>query len=59
MRTKTITNISIAAATVFSTGVLAGCEYCQPLLLATLVYLVMASWLPSHSRGNQSEYHTA
>jgi hypothetical protein len=32
-----MSNITLAAATVFSAGVMAGCEYCQPMLLATVV----------------------
>jgi hypothetical protein len=59
MKNTTITNIAIAAATVFSAGVLAGCEYCQPLLLATVVYLVIANWLPSYRRNIQTEYSAA
>ena len=34
---KDSTNIAIAGATILSLGVLSGCEYCEPLLLATLV----------------------
>jgi hypothetical protein len=56
MKNTSITNTAIATATVFSTGVLAGCEYCQPLLLATLVYLVITSWLPTRRRNNQNEF---
>jgi hypothetical protein len=56
MKNTTITNSAIAAATVFSAGVLAGCEYCQPLLLATGVYLVIAIWLTSDRRNIQTEY---
>ena len=56
MKNTTITNITIAAATAFSAGVLAGCEYCQPLLLTTVVYLAIANWLPSDRRNIHTEY---
>lgn len=59
MKNTTITNISLAAATVFSAGVLAGCEYCQPLLLATVVYLVITNWLSSDRRNIHTEYSAA
>ncbi|MGD8933849.1 MAG: hypothetical protein PVF35_03660 [Gammaproteobacteria bacterium] len=56
MKNTTITNITIAAAAVFSAGVLAGCEYCQPLLLATVVYLVIDRALPSNGRIGHNKY---
>lgn len=47
MKNTALTNTAFAAASVFSVGVLAGCDYCQPLLLATVITLVIARWLPA------------
>lgn len=55
MKKNPFTKTAFAAATVFSVGVLAGCAYCQPLLLATLIALVIARWLPAPHRGSYSE----
>ena len=46
MKNNVLTNTAFAAATVFSVGALVGCDYCQPLLLASVIYLVI-DWLPS------------
>ena len=55
MNNKTLTNTAFAAASVFSVGVLAGCDYCQPLLLATVITLVIAHWLPAVQQGSHYE----
>ena len=55
MKKITLTNTAFAAASFFSVGVLAGCTYCQPLLLATVITLVIARWLPSAHRGTHHE----
>ena len=52
MKNTTLTSTAFVAATVFSGGVLAGCDYCQPLLLATVITLVIARWLPAAHRGS-------
>ena len=53
MKNNTLTNTAFAAASVFSVGVLAGCDYCQPLLLAPVIVLVIARWLPAARPGTQ------
>jgi hypothetical protein len=55
MEKTTLTNTALAAASVVSLGVLAGCTYCQPLLVATVITLVIAHWLPSAHRGTHHE----
>ncbi len=55
MKNTALTRTAIAAASVFSVGVLAGCDYCQPLLLATVIYLVIDRWLPSKHRATHYE----
>lgn len=40
MTNTTIHYIVHAAAAVLSVGILAGCAYCQPLLLVAVLYLV-------------------
>ena len=55
MRKTALIKTAFAAASVFSVGVLAGCTYCQPLLLATLITLVIARWLPLAHRGTHHE----
>ena len=52
MNNSVLTKTALAAASVFSVGVLAGCDYCQPLLLATVIYLVIAHWLPAAQQGD-------
>ena len=47
MNTTATPKTAFAAATVFSVGVLAGCDYCQPLLLATVIYLLIERWQPA------------
>ena len=47
MKNTALTRTAFAAATVFSGGVLAGCDYCQPLLLATVMTLVITRWMPA------------
>ena len=54
MKNNTFTKIAFAAASVFSVGVLSGCDYCQPLLLASVITLVIARWLPS---ANQTTHY--
>lgn len=51
MKKTALTNTAFAAASIFSLGVLVGCDYCQPLLLASVITLVIARWLPSAHRG--------
>ena len=53
MKNTALTNIAIAAAIVLCVGVLAGCDYCQPLLLASAIYLVVTHWLPSANQSTQ------
>ena len=53
MKNTALTNTTLAAATVFGAGVLADCDYCQPLLLASVVYLVIKRWLPSANQKTQ------
>lgn len=55
MKNNLLTKIAFAAASVLSVGVLAGCTYCQPLLLATGITLVIARWLPAAHRGGHHE----
>jgi hypothetical protein len=55
MKNNVLTKTAFAAATVFSPGVLAGCDYCQPLLLAAVITLVIARWLPAAFRGSRHE----
>jgi len=55
MKHNALTNTAFAAATVFSVGVLAGCDYCQPLLLASVITLVIARWLPALNQNTQHE----
>jgi hypothetical protein len=50
MKNTTLIRTAFVAATVFSVGVLAGCDYCQPLLLATVIYLAIERWLPASHR---------
>ena len=42
-----------AAATVFSVGVMAGCDYCQPLLLASVIVLFIERWLSAANPNTQ------
>ena len=55
MKHKALTNTAFVAASVFSVGVLAGCAYCQPLLLASVITLVIERWLPAAQRASQYE----
>ena len=55
MNNTALTSTAFAAASVFSVGVLAGCDYCQPLLLAAVIYLVFARRLPSAHRATHYE----
>ena len=55
MKNNVLTKAAFAAASVLSAGVLAGCTYCQPLLLATVITLVIARWLPAPRRGSHHE----
>ena len=55
MKNTALTRTAFAAASVFSVGVLAGCDYCQPLLLATVITLVIERWLPSAHRATHYE----
>ena len=55
MTNNALTKTAFAAASVFSVGVLAGCEYCQPLLLASVITLVIAHWLPAAIKNTQHE----
>jgi hypothetical protein len=55
MKSKT-SSITFVAATVLSVGVLAGCEYCQPLLLATVTYMAIKPWLPKTNNKQTISY---
>jgi hypothetical protein len=55
MKNTVLTATAFAAATVFSVGVLTGCDYCQPLLLASVITLVIARWLPAVNQNTQHE----
>jgi hypothetical protein len=55
MKNTALTRTAFVAASVFSVGVLAGCDYCQPLLLATAITLVIERWLPASHRGTHYE----
>ena len=59
MKKNALTNTAFAAASVFSVGVLAGCTYCQPLLLASVITLAVARWLPSAYRGNHHDNYAS
>ena len=55
MKNTALNNTAFTAASVFSVGVLAGCTYCQPLLLATVIALAIARWLPAAHRVTRTE----
>jgi uncharacterized membrane protein YhiD involved in acid resistance len=55
MKNNVLTKTAFAAATVFSLGVLAGCDHCQPLLLATVITMAVARWLPAAHRCSHNE----
>ena len=55
MKNTVLTTTTFVAATVFSVGVLAGCDYCQPLLLASVITLVIEHWLPSANHRTHNE----
>ena len=59
MKNNALTSTAFAAASVFSVGVLAGCTYCQPLLLASIITLAVAHWLPSSHRGTHDEHYAS
>jgi hypothetical protein len=59
MKNTALTSTAFAAASVFSVGVLAGCDYCQPLLLASAIILVMVRWLPSANKSTQYENYAS
>jgi hypothetical protein len=59
MKQSALTNTAFAAASVFSVGVLAGCSYCQPLLLASVITLVIARWLPAAHRDTHDENYAS
>ena len=52
-------HFTFAAATVFSVGVLAGCDYCQPLLLATVMTLVITRWMPAAKPNTHDENYAS
>ena len=55
MKTDALTHATLAAAAVFSVGVLAGCAHCQPLLPASVICLVVERWLASANQGTRYE----
>jgi|GEM_PF-5095566 len=55
MKNNAITTTAFAAAAVVSAGVLAGCDYCQPMLLALVIILAIARWLPAPHRGRHHD----
>lgn len=45
MKTFNTNKIGIIAASVLSAGVVSGCEYCQPLLLATVSTMIIIAMI--------------
>lgn len=56
MKKIALTHIALAATVMFSVGTLAGCDYCQPLALASLIFMAIMRWLPSENKRALSEH---
>lgn len=56
MKKIALTDIVLAAAVLFSIGMLTGCDYCQPLALASIIFMVIKRWMPSGNKRTQFEY---
>ncbi|MCB1858256.1 MAG: hypothetical protein KDI63_08290 [Gammaproteobacteria bacterium] len=64
MNTLNANNIGLIATAILSVGVISGCEYCPPLLLATVSTWAMAAaikWITTTTSENLIEIvsHTA
>lgn len=50
------TDIALAAAVIFGVGMLTGCDYCQPMALASIIFMIIKRWLPTENKRTQHEY---
>lgn len=55
MKKIALTDIALAATVIFSVGTLTGCDYCQPLALASFTLMAITRWLPSDNKRAQHE----
>ena len=50
MKKITSTDIALVATVIFSVGTLTGCDYCQPLALATIVFMIIKRVMSSENK---------
>ena len=55
MKKIALTDIALAATVIFSVGTLTGCDYCQPLALASIVFMIIKRGLSSENKRAQHE----
>ena len=55
MKSITSTRIALAATIRFGVGLRAGCDYCLPLALASLIFTMTQRCLPSDNKRAQYE----
>jgi hypothetical protein len=56
MKKIALTHIALAATVIFSVGTLTGCDYCQPLALASIVFMIIKRGLSSENKRALSEH---